>query len=188
MSHRSLKSGFTLIELLVVIAIIGLLSAVVLASLNTARAKARDAARLSEISSIKNALYDAATQSGMPSTGGAAVCLGTTGSCWAGLASGSASVNALLAPVMPSIPADPLHPDGSIGDRYVYLDAGSVVAPHCKPPYQSGPMILWEPDTVNPNSDTACGGGSAFYACCAQALGTCTLPGGVNDFCALPLQ
>lgn len=55
MEFRSVK-GFTLIELLVVIAIIGVLSSVVLASLNTARVRAADAQRLSSVKQIQSAL------------------------------------------------------------------------------------------------------------------------------------
>lgn len=50
MPHRR---GFTLVELLVVIAIIGILSTVTVISLNRARAKARDAKRVSDMRQMR---------------------------------------------------------------------------------------------------------------------------------------
>jgi len=69
-TKKSISSGFTLIELLVVIAIIGLLSSIVLASLNSARGKGKDAQRKANLTEVRTALelyYDA--HGGYPNSG-----------------------------------------------------------------------------------------------------------------------
>lgn len=55
------KKGFTLVEMLVVIAIIGILSSILLTSLEPARTKARDAKIIQEVNQVRNLaeiLYD----------------------------------------------------------------------------------------------------------------------------------
>lgn len=53
-NKKQVKKGFTLIELLVVVAIISLLSSIVMASLNSARGKAKDAAIKAAMSEVSN--------------------------------------------------------------------------------------------------------------------------------------
>lgn len=113
---KSFKSGFTLIELLVVVAIIGILASVVLASLNTARAKGADAAIKANLANIRaqaELVYDpigaygtaanAASDCVAPTAGSvfadttvkaalasAASASGGTGACYSSIGSGSA--------------------------------------------------------------------------------------------------
>ncbi|MES2470898.1 MAG: type II secretion system protein [Patescibacteria group bacterium] len=83
----SSNRGFTLIELLVVIAIIGILSSVVLASLNTARNKGNDAAVKSNLNGIRSQAELWYDSNGLVySTGGATnviACGNTAGSIFA---------------------------------------------------------------------------------------------------------
>lgn len=68
---RHASRGFTLIELLVVVAIIGMLASIILASLDSARKKGRDARRAADLNQVRNALalYASDNNGNYPSTG-----------------------------------------------------------------------------------------------------------------------
>ncbi|MBN2884699.1 prepilin-type N-terminal cleavage/methylation domain-containing protein [Patescibacteria group bacterium] len=73
------KKGFTLIELLVVIAIIGLLSTLSVLALNSARARSRDAKRITDVKQIQTALEMYYSEAGQyPATLGTSISTGTS--------------------------------------------------------------------------------------------------------------
>ena len=114
-----MKRGFTLIELLIVIAIIGVLSSIVLASLNNARSRARDTKRIMEFKQIQTALELFYNQYGQyPVTAGAptwdehwrffSTCLETGVGC--GIATPG------FQPLMSKVPQDPHDDPATLSD------------------------------------------------------------------------
>jgi len=107
------RNGFTLIELLVVIAIIGLLASIMTTALSSARLKARDARRLSDIKQVKSGLdLYFSTANGYPATASfnAAYAAQTTLNC---------GTTTIL-----RVPQDPLYPSYS----YTYIATGGPVS------------------------------------------------------------
>ena len=101
------KKGFTLIELLVVIAIIGLLSTLAVVALSSAREKARDSKRLSDLKQIQTALELYYTDENAYPIVAAATTLGddATADCLDG--GGITGACATLPTYMGLVPADP---------------------------------------------------------------------------------
>lgn len=97
------NKGFTLIELLVVIAIIGLLSTLAVVALGSAREKARDSKRLSDLKQVQTALELFYTDNnGYPTStvtlgSASAACLNSAGFTTAGCSN----------PYMGQVPSDP---------------------------------------------------------------------------------
>ncbi len=155
-SHQT--KGFTLIELLVVIAIIGLLSSVVLASLNTARVKARDVRRQADVRQLVNVIqqYIDDNNANFPTTAGCLngwCCLGRgdAGTCWAGQYHGSTALdNSLSSKYISKLPNDPLNNTSRYGDAYMYridVDVNGTYA-----------TLHWGIENPNPTSQSCNGG------------------------------
>jgi prepilin-type N-terminal cleavage/methylation domain-containing protein len=132
-----MRRGFTLIELLVVIAIIGLLSSVVLSSVNTARAKARDARRIADINDIKKSMERYIIENGTPpspsSYGRGASAPGYWDQWWdvsSNTSSGTFMSFLVSSGIRNTVPVDPLNtpvmnadprPSQNAGYRYIYF-------------------------------------------------------------------
>jgi|SRR3989344_674863 len=154
MSTTRNQRGFTLIELLVVIAIIGLLSSIVLASLNSARAKARDSSRKSELKALQIALELYYTDNGQyPASGPGSGC-GTTDS-WNRYSQCSTSYIPGLAPKYISALPGLL----KSGDNILYSSRSGDS-------YQSYKLMMYKPEGETVDQD------SSWARCSASCAGT----------------
>lgn len=111
-------NGFTLIELLVVISIIGLLSSVVLSSLNAAKSKARDTKRATELQSVQIAMELYNNDYGHFPAENAGLYANQSINANGIIGEGS-GLDTLLDPYMPDIPVDPMGP-GNASYNYYY--------------------------------------------------------------------
>lgn len=124
------SGGFTLIELLVVISILGILSGVVIASVNTARIKARDAKRMSDIRQIDKAIQMYMFNENKPAPSFTGVVINDRSSGWPQL-------ELILANYIKKMPQDPLSAPG-LGDyEHTYL----YYSPHDNYDYGLGSQL-----------------------------------------------
>lgn len=137
--------GFTLIELLVVLAIIALLSTLGVVALSSARIKARDAKRVSDIKQIQTALELYFTdKSNYPTVTGSVV-LGAAGAKT--LSSVGFADTAVTPTYMLLVPANPT-PGGA---NYTYSGGGATYLINFSLEEASGGLSAGGPHTATPN-------------------------------------
>lgn len=119
------KRGFTLIELLVVIAIIGVLSSVVLSSLNSARQKARDAQRVSNLTEVRTALEMYYHDNGSYPNSGVATWGRTECSLYSDPLVANDVIPGLVPVYISSFPSDPSMDKANSTSCYIYKSTGT---------------------------------------------------------------
>ena len=150
--------GFTLIELLVVIAIIGILSSVVLASVNAVRVRAYDAKRASDMRAVVDAFEMYYADHGEYPD---ALAKDGCGGQRQGYCLNDSDLVAVMAPYLPVMPKDPVWADQYYDYLYfpdqihhqVYLLArmqGTTWGDYCRPPQTTQYTALFLYDTYPP--------------------------------------
>ena len=137
------NKGFTLIELLVVIAIIGILTSIVVANLGTARQKARDTKRVSDVKQLQLALalYADANSNHYPAT-----------------------LFSLETTYIPAIPVPPGGGTGQTAYSYAALGSSACTSYHLGAILEvSGSAVLLD-DSDAPPAGTICSGSAADFS------------------------
>jgi len=151
--------GFTLIELLVVIFIIGILASIVIVSVNSARAKARDTKRKADIKELKTAIELYNNDTGQyPQAGGA--------SAWGDDQNMDVLSGVLNQPTqyLWPIPHDPIAARLNTGRDYLYVwDTRNG--------HGYGLLLTWDKVTGDPNIDTCITGANLNLTNDALGLG-----------------
>lgn len=183
---RKNYSGFTLIELLVVISIIGLLSSIVLTSVNSARSKARNVREKSDVRQIITALELARNNSPSDkyplsgSSGANWSCLKASGNCWrANYSAMPADQLAMLQTYLPTVPQTAVNTPGGAAcyayDSYLYIS--NHPSPVGSFTFQgTGAFLIWAKETTGAFDPGECPGFDAgSYDCglryCYQCIG-----------------